>query len=343
MEKPLNTNMQTPLISILIPFKNTESYLSDCLNSIVQQTYSNWELLIVDDGSTDESYALVQTYANKDARICLLRNEGSGIIEALRTAYKQAKGRFVTRMDSDDVMALNKLEQMQKSLVTFGEGYLALGQVRYFSDTGIGNGYKRYETWLNTLTSQGTNFDEIYKECVIPSPCWMVYKTDFERCGGFTANRYPEDYDLAFRFFQQGLKCIPSNEILHHWRDYPVRTSRVDTHYAENSFLELKIHYFLKLSHDKEKKIIIWGAGTKGKKVAQILIDKNTSFDWVCDNPKKIGKDIYNTLLKPFESLTEIKNYQCIVTVANREEQLEIEQYFKSHKKTPMKDYFFFC
>ena len=343
MEKPLNTNMQTPLISILIPFKNTESYLSDCLNSIVQQTYSNWELLIVDDGSTDESYALVQNYADKDARIHLLSNDCSGIIEALRTAYKHAKGTFVTRMDSDDVMALNKLEQMQQSLLIHGEGHLALGHIRYFSEAGIGNGYKRYETWLNTLTSQGTNFDEIYKECVIPSPCWMVYKTDFEHCGGFTANRYPEDYDLAFRFYKQKLKCIPSSEVLHHWRDYAVRTSRVDAHYAENSFLELKVHYFLELSHDKEKKIIIWGAGTKGKKLAQLLIDKNTSFDWICDNPKKIGKDIYNKRLKPFESLTEIKNYQCIVTVANREEQLEIEQYFKSHKKTPMKDYFFFC
>ena len=94
----------------------------------------------------------------------------------------------------------------------------------------------------------------------------MVYKTDFDRCGGFTPNTYPEDYDLAFRFYKQGLKCIPSNEVLHHWRDYAVRTSRVDAHYAENSFLELKVNYFLELSHDKEKTIIIWGAGAKGKK-----------------------------------------------------------------------------
>ena len=103
--------MQKSLISILIPFKNTESYLVECLDSIVNQTYTNWELLIVDDGSTDTSYQIVQNYAIKDARIHLLSNGGSGIIEALRTGYKQAKGRFVTRMDSDDVMALNKLLQ----------------------------------------------------------------------------------------------------------------------------------------------------------------------------------------------------------------------------------------
>ena len=77
--------MQTPLISILVPFKNTESYLVECLDSILQQTYTNWELLIVDDGSTDGSYQLVQNYANTEARIHLLRNDGSGIIEALKT------------------------------------------------------------------------------------------------------------------------------------------------------------------------------------------------------------------------------------------------------------------
>lgn len=335
--------MQTPLISILIPFKNTESYLADCLNSIVKQSYSNWELLIVDDGSTDTSYEIVKHYTTNESRIHLFKNEGHGIIEALRTAYKHAKGTFVARMDSDDLMVSNKLEQMQQSLLKHGKGHLALGQVRYFSDEGIGNGYKRYENWLNTLTSKGTNFNEIYKECVIPSPCWMVYKTDFDRCGGFYPNTYPEDYDLAFRFFKHGLKCIPSNEILHHWRDYPIRTSRVDSHYAENSFLELKVSYFLELTHDTAKQLVVWGAGRKGKKVAQLLIEKNTSFDWICDNPKKIGKDIYNKILKPFEFLTTLKNYQCIVTVANREAQLEIEQYFQTHKKAPMNDYFFFC
>ena len=232
---------------------------------------------------------------------------------------------------------------MQQSLLTYGEGHLALGQVRYFSDEGVGNGYKRYENWLNGLTSNGTNFNEIYKECVIPSPCWMVYKSDFDCCGGFYSNTYPEDYDLAFRFYKQGLKCIPSNEMLHHWRDYPIRTSRIDSHYAENSFLELKVDYFLELSHDKEKPIVIWGAGNKGKKVAQLLIEKKTPFEWVCDNPKKIGKDIYNHILKPFEYLNELKNYQSIITVANSEAQVEIKQYLNHHKKTAMKDYFFFC
>ena len=335
--------MQSALISILIPFKNTERYLDECLQSIQKQTFSNWELLIVDDGSTDTSAKIVKHYADNDSRIQLISNHGNGIIEALKTGYKHAKGTFITRMDSDDIMSTNKLEQMQQSLQVHGVGHLALGQVKYFSKSGIGDGYKRYEAWLNTLTSKGSNFEEIYKECVIPSPCWMVYKTDFDRCDGFNSDIYPEDYDLAFRFYKQGLKCIPSNEVLHHWRDYAVRTSRVDAHYAENSFLELKVNFFLECSKVSKKKLILWGAGSKGKKVAQLLIEREIAFEWVCDNPKKIGKDIYGQVLKSFEHLTILRNFQSIITVANHEAQVEIEQYFKTREMTAMNDYFFFC
>ena len=335
--------MPKALISILVPFKNTERFLDDCLQSILNQSCVNWELLAVDDGSTDESHKIVQNYADKDSRVQLLHNEGQGIIAALRTAYKHAKGTYITRMDSDDIMAVDKLELMQKSLVEHGEGHLALGHVKYFSENGVGAGYKRYETWLNSLTTKGNNFEEIYKECVIPSPCWMVHKTDFDRCGGFTSDSYPEDYDLAFRFYKQGLSCIPSNDVRHHWRDYAIRTSRTDAHYAENTFLELKVNYFLELSKVNEKKLVIWGAGKKGKKVAQLLLEKNYPFEWVCDNPKKIGVNIYNQTLKAIEYLNTIKNFQTIITVANHDAQMEIAQYFKTRKMTSMNDYFFFC
>ena len=335
--------MMTPLVSIIVPFKNTASYLEDCLESILKQTLTSWELLIVDDGSTDGSEKLVQKYADKDRRIQLFKNDGKGIIEALRTAYRHAKGTYVTRMDSDDVMADDKLESLQQSLYLKGKGHLAVGNVSYFSEIGIGDGYKRYETWLNSLTKTGTNFKEIYKECVIPSPCWMVHKTDLDNCGGFTSNIYPEDYDLAFRFFKYGLKCIPSNKVLHYWRDYPIRTSRTDVNYAENSFLELKVNYFLELSHQKEKQLIIWGAGTKGKKIARLLIERNINFDWICDNPKKIGKTIYNQTLKSTDYLSTLKNTQSIISVANRDAQLEIKHILTTLGLIDLDDYFFFC
>lgn len=335
--------MQNNLVSILTPFKNTEAYLADCITSILQQTYSHWELIIIDDASTDASYELVNAFAEKDPRVKLFKNTGNGIIDALRLALKHSKGQFITRMDSDDVMLPNKLAVLVHNLKTFGEKHVAIGLVSYFSAVGVGEGYNSYETWLNNLTKSGRNYDEIYKECVIPSPCWMVYKNDLMACDAFNPNLYPEDYDLTFRFYKHRYTCIPCDKVLHKWRDYSTRTSRTHVHYAQNHFTALKLHHFLAIDYKPEKTLTIWGAGTKGKIMANILIEKNIPFEWICDNPKKIGKAIYGKTLMEFQALSKLKNTQSIITVANKTAQKEIRQYLESLNLEPIKDYVFFC
>ena len=335
--------MQNNLVSILTPFKNTEAYLADCITSILQQTYSHWELIIIDDASTDASYELVNAFAEKDPRIKLFKNTGNGIIDALRLALKHSKGQFITRMDSDDVMLPNKLAVLVNNLKTFGEKHVAIGLVSYFSADGVGEGYKSYETWLNNLTKSGRNYDEIYKECVIPSPCWMVYKNDLMACDAFNPNLYPEDYDLTFRFYKHRYTCIPCDKVLHKWRDYSTRTSRTHVHYAQNHFTALKLHHFLAIDYKPEKTLTIWGAGTKGKIMANIIKKKNIPFEWICDNPKKIGKAIYGKTLMEFQALSKLKNTQSIITVANKTAQKEIRQYLESLNLEPIKDYVFFC
>lgn len=332
-----------PKVSILIPFKNTAAYLKECLESILAQTYTNWEVLAIDDHSTDQSTKIVVAFAQKDSRIKVHSNLGAGIIEALRTAYDRSMGDFVTRMDSDDIMTPNKLDVMVSSLEKYGEGHLAVGMVKYFSDRGISDGYDRYEKWLNGLTVQGTNYNEIYKECVIPSPAWMAYRSDFDACGAFIPDRYPEDYDLAFRFYENGVKCIANDQLLHYWRDYDTRTSRTSEHYAQNYFLDIKLHYFLKLEHDSNRPLTVWGAGNKGKEIAKGLLKRGIPFYWVCDNPNKIGKEIYGQEMRHFDSLKTLKAPQSIITVANADAQHMIRAYFNTIDQKPMLDYFFFC
>lgn len=335
--------MQKPLVSILTPFKNTACFLQDCLESIQNQTYTHWELLIVDDHSTDDSYALVQEYAGKDPRIKLFNNKGHGIIEALRIAYKHSRGNMITRMDSDDIMKPEKLEILVNKLMEHGRNHIAVGQVKYFAEQGVNAGYKRYENWLNGLTKNGTNFNEIYKECVIPSPNWMAYKDDLNTVGAFNHDDYPEDYDLTFRFYKAGFKCIPCDTVLHLWRDYSTRTSRTHIHYAQNYFLNIKMKYFLEIDYNPNRKLVIWGAGYKGKKIAKYLIAKKIPFDWVCDNPKKIGKTIYGAPMKPFEALKNIENPQSIITVANAKAQKQIRAYLNALELQPVEDYIFVC
>lgn len=335
--------MQEPLVSILIPFKNTSQFLPECIESILEQTYKNWEVIAIDDHSTDDSISIMKQYAKEDSRIHVFTNNGAGIIEALRMAYSLCKGSYITRMDSDDIMVPKKISTLIEALISNGTGHLAIGKVKYFCEGEIGEGYFKYEKWLNTLTHSGTNYTEIYKECPIPSPCWMVHKSDLDKCDSFQPDRYPEDYDLAFRFFEHGLKCIPSKDVLHLWRDYDYRASRTSENYAQNYFLGIKLHYFFKLNYKESLPLVVWGAGKKGKNLVQNLLSKRVDFQWICNNPKKIGKEIYGKKLQHFSALRNHTQPQVIITVANGEAQSFIRDYLKGLQLNLEQDCYFFC
>ena len=102
--------MYNKKVSILIPFKDTAIYLPECLDSIVNQSYKNWEAILVNDKSKDKSFDIVKKYTKIDSRIKLIQNQGDGIIDALQTAYHHSEGIYITRMDSDDIMMTNKIE-----------------------------------------------------------------------------------------------------------------------------------------------------------------------------------------------------------------------------------------
>lgn len=329
--------MNPPVASILLPVRNAMPYLKECLESIISQSFIDWELIAVNDHSTDESSNLLQEYQDRFERIKYFDNDGIGIIPALRKAFSHSSGNLITRMDADDIMTTDRLEIMKAQLQSHGQGHVASGQVKYFSNTDLGNGYTKYQDWLNSLISSGSNYSEIYKECVIPSPCWMLYRNDLESIGAFNSTRYPEDYDLCFRMYDADLRVIPNQKVLHYWRDYANRTSRTDDNYSDNRFLDLKIYYFLKIDYQANKPLVIWGAGKKGKQIAKILIDRTIDFFWICENHKKVGKEIYNIHLQSTSILYKLRNPQVIVAVAG-EAQNEIRSKMPSDNKA-----FYFC
>lgn len=335
--------MSQPLVSLLIPFKNTSKYLEECINSILDQTYTNWETIFINDHSSDNSSELVKRFAKKDARIKLFKNQNKGIISALRIALQHSSGTYISRMDSDDVMLPNKLVSMVNDLETYGKNHIALGLVEYFSETVISDGYFEYQNWLNKLTKVGQNFEEIYKECAIASPCWMVHREDLLKCSAFNFDNYPEDYDLTFRFYKHGLECIPSKKTLHYWRDYNSRTSKTNDNYNLEAFTKLKSKYFLDIDYDPSRPLTIWGAGEKGKTVALTFIENNVPFYWITENPNKSEKKVYNQPLWSLDMFKKLNNPQSIITIANEDSQKKIHDFFANIEKLKMKDYFMFC
>ncbi len=124
--------MARPLISIVIPFKNTQDFIGECIDSIIGQTHQNWEAIFIDDHAEDHSFKIVKRYAEENTRLKVYKNKSTGIIEALKTAFSYCSGDYITRMDSDDIMMPNRLEVMLKSLEDHGKKHLAVGQVKYF-------------------------------------------------------------------------------------------------------------------------------------------------------------------------------------------------------------------
>lgn len=332
-----------PLVSILIPAKNESRFIEECLLSIQAQTYKYWEVIVVDDHSTDETDELVAQFAKNDERIRMMKNRGEEIIPALQMAYISAKGDFITRMDADDRMRSHKLETLVNSLHENGRGFVAVGGVHYFAEEELKSGYKNYQNWLNDHTAKGTNFTDIFKECVIPSPCWMLYKEDLDLIGAFDSNYYPEDYDLAFRMYQHGFQVVPCTEILHDWRDYSTRTSRTSDHYKEYTFTAIKWRYFNKLHRDNSKQLVLMGTGYRGKKLATLLIENNISFAWISNNSEKIGKHIYDQLILDFNAPIQWENTQSILTIVNAKGKEAIAGFLEPFGLKRNVDFFHFC
>lgn len=92
-----------PLVSVIMPALNVERYVSDAIESILNQTYKNFEFIIIDDNSTDQTLNIIKDYRKQDSRIVVTRNEENlGVTKSLNKGVKLAKGKYIIRMDADD-------------------------------------------------------------------------------------------------------------------------------------------------------------------------------------------------------------------------------------------------
>jgi len=305
------------MISIVMPVKNASKYLEACLLSIQNQSLKDWELIAINDHSTDNSFAILNEFSKSDSRIKVFNNKGQGIIDALTLAYEKSAGENLSRMDADDKMHPNKLKLLQEAL-NENPNAIITAKVSYFSSDELGQGYINYQNWLNQFIEKQNHYSGIYQECVLPSPCWMMNRSTLDILGGFKSLSYPEDYDLCFKAYKNEIPIIGVNEVLHYWRDYTERTSRNDPNYADNTFLEIKTKYFISCDLKPNQPLILWGAGKKGKKIARLLIERNVDFTWATNNVQKLNVPIYNQELVLDDEISDIKGAQVIIAIADR-------------------------
>ncbi len=313
------------LISIIMPVKNAAPFLVECLESILKQSIRDWELVAVDDQSTDISKKILLEYADRDQRIKCIDNAGDGIIYALKTGCSNAKGTYITRMDADDVMAEFRLEKMVNALINHPKS-IATGLVKYFGEP-ISEGYLKYENWINDINLAGKHWQQIYRECVIASPNWMVRKSELDAIGGFHDLTYPEDYHLVFKWYQNQFKIQTIPDVTLFWREHPARTSRNSEHYQQQSFFNLKIQQFIE-NDLRTDNLVLWGNNEKTKLTSDIF--------------KKSGIPFHQFDLQTFKKTADLKNPQVLVGVyPELKERRAVEDYLSKLKLIEGKDWWY--
>ncbi|MDP8219521.1 MAG: glycosyltransferase family 2 protein [Candidatus Theseobacter exili] len=194
------TNNNTPLLSIVMPVYNCSSYLKDSIDSVIEQTFTDWELIAIDDCSTDDSLSILKSYADKDARIVVLsQSENIGVGACLDKAIEHARGKLIARMDGDDICLPNRLE-LQVNYLKENKDIIGLGgQVILINEEGEHIGYKNFPT--DPAKARETMFLTI----PIQHPTLIINKEllpdDFTWYDGW---RYSEDSNLLFKLSMHG-------------------------------------------------------------------------------------------------------------------------------------------
>jgi len=283
-------NAASPIVTILLPAHNAESTLNQALDSLVHQTLADWECLIINDGSADDTASIANTWAERDARFKVINTpDHSGIVSALNLGLTEAKGRFIARQDADDI---SRPERLAKTihLIESNHHLAAVGcQVAMFPSDQIPSGFTAYGQWLNSLNTPDEIARDIWIESPLPHPTVVIRPQALFSCHGYRATSWPEDYDLWLQMHCAGWQFAKVPEILYDWRHHRDRLTICNERYSTEAFLDCKLHHLAPLLLCRE--ICIWGAGRDGRRLGRALMAKDHRVAAFIDiDPGKIGR-----------------------------------------------------
>lgn len=190
------------MISVIVPVYNTEKYLEKCIQSIVSQTFTDFELILVDDGSTDRSGEMCDTYAYTDKRISVIHKQNGGPSEARNQASIKAKGELITFIDSDDFVTPDYLQTLYDVLIQTKADISAV----LMTELQENDEPKRTpSTKRKIITISGHNalLNVLYQKDLDTTPCGMLFKKQIVCSNPFPVGKFHEDDFTMFKYFEQ--------------------------------------------------------------------------------------------------------------------------------------------
>jgi len=290
----MSPKYQTPvLVSVVMPVFNAADTLAAAIRSIQRQTMSAWELLVVDDGSTDGSAELAQRLALNDPRLRVIRRPRAGLVPALEAGLLEARGAYIARMDADDISYPDRLE-LQVDYLEWNKALgVAGGLVDFGGDPAASEGYALHVEWVNSLVKPEEIRLNRFVESPLAHPSVMFRRNLVDRHDGYRAGPFPEDYELWLRWMAAGVEMgkVPRRVLI--WNDPPRRLSRTDPRYDTEAFYEIKAGYLAREIHAgrRGRQVLVWGAGRPTRKRAECLARHGVEINGYLDiDPEKWGR-----------------------------------------------------
>ncbi len=283
-------------VSVVLPVYNEERLLEEALDSLLGQTERDFEVIAVDDGSTDGTPALLDRFAAQHGRVRPVQQPHAGIVAALNRGLAEAQGAYVARMDADDVANPERL-RLQADFLDRERGIgLVSSRVEYLGDVERNAGLAHFVAWTNSLTSKEDISLYRFVESPLVHPSVMFRRELVERFGGYLDGPFPEDYELWLRWMERGVRMAKLEETLIEWRERPNRLTRIDPRYSVDAFYRTKAPYlyrWLERHNPHHPAVIVWGSGRTSRQRLRFLTDLGVRVEAYVDiAPRKIGQRI---------------------------------------------------
>ena len=318
-----------PLVSALMTVRDGAATVDEAVASVLAWRGACLELVVVDDGSEDDTAERLRAWQERDQRVRLLSRPRSGLVPALEAGRSQCRGRFIARMDADDISCAQRLER-QLPLLRADAGLAVVdGQVSLFRDHGpVPEGMRVHEAWINAIIEPEAFERALSIESPVVHPAATFRRAAVEaiggyrseaRCPGFGTGPVPEDYDLWLRLHAAGWRFRKVPEVLVRMRDRPERLTRTHPAYSRQAFRRARALWLSSTVLDQPRRVVVWGAGKEGRPWIRWLLAMGHEVVAVVDiDPRKIGSVRQGVPIVEPAALPRLQAEICLVAVAAR-------------------------
>lgn len=281
----------SPIVSVVMPCFDAAATIDQAVTSVLASELRDLELVVLDDGSQDDTAERLRRWARRDSRVRPIMMEHRGIVEALNRGWRAARSPFIGRMDADDYAYPGRFSA-QVDLLKADASLAAVGSlVEGFPSDSVGRGFQAYLDWLNRLTTPEQIAREIFIESPLVHPSVVLRRSWLEQVGGYQDRGWPEDYDLWLRIHIEGGRLAKVPKVLFSWHEHPQRLTRTDSRYSVRNFLRAKAHYLIAGPLADRDAVLIWGAGQMGRRISKHLLAEGAPIVAFIDvDPRKIGR-----------------------------------------------------